>query len=294
MRKKCLRKRLKNIVSTYGKLELKVQVDGLRAFTSALENIGQSKGLDALQKRIDVLQVTLANVGMSGAKSIQEFEAAVKVTSSVAEQYTRRINEMTATRDKFANGSTQWMALNSKLTDFQNDKQVIAIYAQEQVAIKNLEDAKIRLNNTNAQEAESYQKVISSIETLSNAANTLKTALGSWDASKGSIAQLVEQFEKLHKEIAETAAVMKGIDPSKLNLSGLNINIGNIAGIGDLNSAIRGLEVSINDIIKLFSNLTNAVKLQPVDEQVKALLELILVNVVLILSDPNALRVYLH
>ena len=268
-----LEKRLKNIVTNYGKLELKVQVDGLKAFTAALENIGQSKGLDALQKRIDVLQVTLANVGMSGAKSIQEFEAAVKTTSAVAEQYTQRINQMTAARDKFANGSTQWMSLNNKLTDFQNDKQVIAIYAQEQVAIKNLEDAKARLSNTNAQEVESYQKVISSIETLSTAANTLKTALGSWDAGKGNIAQLVEQFEKLHKEISGIATSLKGIDPSKLNFSGLNINVGNIAGLGDLNSAIRGLEVSINDIIRLFSNLANAVKLQPLDDQVKALFE---------------------
>lgn len=268
-----LEERLKNIVTNYGKLELKVQVDGLKAFTAALENIGQSKGLDALQKRIDVLQVTLANVGMSGAKSIQEFEAAVKTTSAVAEQYTQRINQMTAARDKFANGSTQWMSLNNKLTDFQNDKQVIAIYAQEQVAIKNLEDAKARLSNTNAQEVESYQKVISSIETLSTAANTLKTALGSWDAGKGNIAQLVEQFEKLHKEISGIATSLKGIDPSKLNFSGLNINVGNIAGLGDLNSAIRGLEVSINDIIRLFSNLANAVKLQPLDDQVKALLE---------------------
>lgn len=266
-----LEKRLKNIVSTYGKLELKVQVDGLKAFTSALENIGQSKGLDALQKRIDVLQVTLANVGMSGAKSIQEFEAAVKVTSAVAEQYTRRINEMTAARDKFANGSTQWMALNSKLTDYQNDKQVLAIYAQEQVAIKNLEDAKIRLNNTNAQEAESYQKVISSIETLSNAANTLKTALGSWDQNKGSIGQLVEQFEKLKNEIAAVASGLKNIDPAKLNFSGLNIDLGKVAGIGDLNTAIRGLEVSINEIINLFSRLGNAVKLDASSEIIKKL-----------------------
>ena len=268
-----LEKKLKNIVTNYGKLELKVQVDGLKAFTAALESIGQSKGLDALQKRIDVLQVTLANVGMSGAKSIQEFEAAVKTTSAVAEQYTQRINQMTAARDKFANGSTQWMSLNNKLTDFQNDKQVIAIYAQEQVAIKNLEDAKARLSNTNAEEVESYQKVISSIKTLSTAANTLKTVLGSWDAGKGNIAQLVEQFEKLHKEISGIATSLKGIDPSKLNFSGLNINVGNIAGLGDLNSAIRGLEVSINDIIRLFSNLANAVKLQPLDDQIKALLE---------------------
>lgn len=268
-----LENRLKKIVSTYGKLELKVQVDGLKAFTSALENIGQSKGLEALQKRIDVLQVTLANVGMSGAKSIQEFEAAVKTTSAVAEQYTRRINEMTAARDRFKEGSDQWIRHNSKLTDFQNDKQVLAIYAQEQVAIKNLEDAKTRLNNTNVQEAESYQKVITSIETLSNAANTLKTALGSWDTNKGSIAQLVEQFEKLHKEISETAAVLKGIDPQKLKFDGIKIDLGNIAGLGDLNSAIRGLEVSINEIIRLFSNLANAVKLQPLDDQVKALLE---------------------
>ena len=191
-----LENRLKNIVSSYGKLELKVQVDGLKTFTSALESIGQGKGLEALQKRIDVLQVSLANVGMSGAKSIQEFEAAVKTTSAVAEQYTQRINQMTAARDKFAKGSTQWMALNSKLTDFQNDKQVVAIYAQEQVAIKNLEDAKVRLGNTNNQEAESFQKVISAIETLNNAANTLRVTLGTWDTNKGSVAQLIEQFEK--------------------------------------------------------------------------------------------------
>ena len=268
-----LENRLKKIVSTYGKLELKVQVDGLKAFTSALENIGQSKGLEALQKRIDVLQVTLANVGMSGAKSIQEFEAAVKTTSAVADQYTQRINKMTEARDRLTKGTESWNRIDAQLTNFQNDKQVLAIYAQEQVAIKNLEDAKTRLNNTNAQEAESYQKVITSIETLSNAANTLKTVLGSWDPNKGSIVQLVEQFEKLHKEIAAIASELKGIDPSKLNLSGLNINVGSIAGLGDLNSAIRGLEVSINDIIRLFSNLANAVKLQPLDDQMKALLE---------------------
>lgn len=268
-----LENRLKKIVSTYGKLELKVQVDGLKAFTSALENIGQSKGLEALQKRIDVLQVTLANVGMSGAKSIQEFEAAVKTTSAVADQYTQRINKMTEARDRLTKGTESWNRIDAQLTNFQNDKQVLAIYAQEQVAIKNLEDAKTRLNNTNTQEAESYQKVISSIETLSNAANTLKTVLGSWDPNKGSIVQLVEQFEKLHREIAAIASELKGIDPSKLNLSGLNINVGSIAGLGDLNSAIRELEVSINDIIRLFSNLANAVKLQPLDDQMKALLE---------------------
>lgn len=268
-----LENRLKKIVSTYGKLELKVQVDGLKAFTSALENIGQSKGLEALQKRIDVLQVTLANVGMSGAKSIQEFEAAVKTTSAVADQYTQRINKMTEARDRLTKGTESWNRIDAQLTNFQNDKQVLAIYAQEQVAIKNLEDAKTRLSNKNTQEAESYQKVITSIETLSNAANTLKTVLGSWDPNKGSIVQLVEQFEKLHKEIAAIASELKGIDPSKLNLSGLNINVGSIAGLGDLNSAIRGLEVSINDIIRLFSNLANAVKLQPLDDQMKALLE---------------------
>ena len=110
-------------------------------------------------------------------------------------------------------------------------------------------------------------------KTLSNAANTLKTALGTWDASKGNIAQLIEQFEKLHKEISGIATSLKGIDPSKLNFSGLNINVGNITGLGNLSDAIRGLEVSINDIIRLFSNLANAVKLQPLDEQVKSLMK---------------------
>lgn len=266
-----LENRLKNIVSSYGKLELKVQVDGLKTFTSALESIGQGKGLEALQKRIDVLQVSLANVGMSGAKSIQEFEAAVKTTSAVAEQYTQRINQMTAARDKFAKGSTQWMALNSKLTDFQNDKQVVAIYAQEQVAIKNLEDAKVRLGNTNNQEAESFQKVISAIETLNNAANTLRVTLGTWDTNKGSVAQLIEQFEKLKNEVSAVAKELKTADVSKLNLSGLNLDLGKVAGIGDLNSAIRGLEVSINEIINLFSKLSNAVKLDSSSDVIRKL-----------------------
>lgn len=266
-----LENRLKNIVSSYGKLELKVQVDGLKTFTSALESIGQGKGLEALQKRIDVLQVSLANVGMSGAKSIQEFEAAVKTTSAVAEQYTQRINQMTAARDKFAKGSTQWMALNNKLTDFQNDKQVVAIYAQEQVAIKNLEDAKVRLGNTNNQEAESFQKVISAIETLNNAANTLRVTLGTWDTNKGSVAQLIEQFEKLKNEVSAVAKELKTADVSKLNLSGLNLDLGKVAGIGDLNSAIRGLEVSINEIINLFSKLSNAVKLDSSSDVIRKL-----------------------
>jgi archaellum component FlaC len=268
-----LEKRLKNIVSTYGKLELKVQVDGLKTFTAALENIGQGKGLEALQRRLDVLQVTLANAGMAGAKSMQEFEAAVKTNSAVADQYRKRIEELTNARNKFVENTEPWRKANDRLTSFREDKNTLAVFAQEQVAIKNLEDAKARLGQANNQEAESFQKVTTSIETLSTAANMLRTTLGSIDSNKGNMAQLIENFEKLHNEIAAVVAELKKIDPSKLNLSGLNLNIGNISGIGDLNSAIHSLEISINNIIGLFSNLTNAIKLQPVDEQVKALLE---------------------
>ena len=268
-----LENRLKKIVSNYGKLELKVQVDGLKAFTTALENIGQSKGLDALQKRLDVLQVTLANAGMAGAKSMQEFEAAVKTNSAVADQYRRRIEELTNARNKFVENTEGWRKANDRLTSFREDKNTLAIFAQEQVAIKNLEDAKARLGQANTQEAESYQKIITSIETLNTAANMLKNTLGSIDTNKGNMVQLIENFEKLHTEISAVVKELKNIDPSKLNFSGLNLNIGNITGIGDLNSAIHSLEISINNIIGLFSNLTNAIKLQPIDEQVKALLE---------------------
>lgn len=266
-----LEKRLKNIVNTYGKLELKVQVDGLKTFTSALENIGQGKGLEALQRRLDLLQVTLSNAGMAGVKSMQEFEAAVKVNSTVADQYRKRIEELTAARNKFIENTEPWRKANERLNSFQNDKNTLAIFAQEQVAIKNLEDAKTRLSNTNNQEAESYNKVVSSINTLNAAANTLKATLGSWDPNKGSIGQLLEQFEKLKNEIAAVASGLKNIDPAKLNFSGLNIDLGKVAGIGDLNTAIRGLEVSINEIINLFTRLGNAVKLDASSEIIKKL-----------------------
>ena len=203
--------RLNNIVDKYGKLELKVQVDGLKAFTTALENIGQSKGLDALQRRLDVLQVTLANTGMAGAKSMQEFEAAVKVNTSVADQYRKQIERMTEARDRFAKGSDNWNRLNASLVNYQGSKDVIAIFAQEQVALKNLSEAQARLSSeekkteaTSSDLNSKIEQLSQSITTLSgktfsvNMGNEFKTWAEQVQALVGQVKELVAQMEKLH------------------------------------------------------------------------------------------------
>jgi len=183
-----LQKQLQEITTKYGKLELKVQVDGLERFIEGLKMIGSGKPIEELQKRFDVLQVTLANAGMTGAKSMQEFEAAMKVASATADSYRKRIEEMTATRDKFSRDSKGWVGANALLQNFQNDKQVLAIFAQEEVAIKNLADAKERLAKTSDGTEKTKQDVNAvrgDVDALVTSINNFVTALKSIGQSNG-------------------------------------------------------------------------------------------------------------
>lgn len=71
-----LENRLKEIVTTYGSLKIKVEVENLQTFVNALKEIGDGKQLKPLLDRIDALQQslvkmngTVGNVDMSALKS---------------------------------------------------------------------------------------------------------------------------------------------------------------------------------------------------------------------------------
>lgn len=291
-----LERRLKKLVSKYGSLQIKVEVTNLEKFIRTLETIGNGKQLEPLLRRIDVLHSTLAVMGTAGAKSMQDFEAATKVNIAIADQYRKRIEELTKARDVFQKDTVGWRKGEDALTAFKTDKATMSVFAMEKQAIDNLAEAKTRLVNEEKKEGQSAGELNSKIEQLSQSISNLSSK--TFSVNMGSefktwaeqvqllvaqVKELVNQMTRLHQVQGQgNAAAPQGglFDPQKFatlqeaidkiigeinRLQQAFVHLGENNSLSSLSVAIKGLAVEL-------SNLGTAIKLQPVDEQVKQLL----------------------
>lgn len=296
-----LEKRLKELVSKYGSLQIKVEVTNLEKFIRALETIGSGKQLEPLLKRIDVLHSTLAVMGTAGAKSMQDFEAATKVNIAIADQYRKRIEELTKARDVFQKDTVGWRKGEDALTAFKTDKATMSVFAMEKQAIDNLAEAKTRLVNEEKKEGQSASELNSKIEQLSQSISNLSSKtfsvnMGSefktWaeqvQALVAQVKELVNQMTRLHQvqgqgnaaapqgglfEPQQFKGLQEAIDAVIREINRLKeafAGIDKIEGIEAMKTSINGLQVEVGNLVSSLTKINGVMHIDKSAEEIAA------------------------
>ena len=199
-----LEKRLKELVSKYGTLQIKVEVDNLKTFINALNTIGKGEQLKPLLDRVDALQQSLTkingsmgNVDLSSLKkqlnSILEIEDRIKKTSD----------------DLKAKGVTGVQINNATATDrMLRDTQVRTLernFGMSVEAAKQYIKTSEKAGSSSSELNQKIEQLSQSISTLSsktfsvNMGTEFKTWAEQVQNLVAQVKELVAQMEKLHQ-----------------------------------------------------------------------------------------------
>ena len=204
-----LETRLKKIVDDYGSMQIKVDVQNLQKFITALESIGNGKQLEPLLERIDLMQRRLAAMGNSGS-FLNFLKSEAEQAARVMEGYEKKFAEI---RNAFSiypeKDAPKREAQINRIKESEEYQRALERHtnasrelAQEQERLAN---AQKNEGNAASELNSKIQQLSQSIESLSgktfsvNMGNEFKTWAQEVQNLTTQVKELVAQFEKLNK-----------------------------------------------------------------------------------------------
>ena len=260
-----LENRLKEIVDKYGSMQIKVDVQNLQKFITALESIGNGKQLEPLLERIDLMQRRLAAMGNSGS-FLNFLKSEAEQAARVMEGYEKKFAEI---RNAFSiypeKDAPKREAQINRIKESEEYQRALERHtnasrelAQEQERLAN---AQKNEGNAASELNSKIQQLSQSIESLSgktfsvNMGNEFKTWAQEVQNLTTQVKELVAQFEKLNQT-------------GKVNAQS---NLFDTQKFMTLQEAIDKIIGEVNRLAEVFNTVGKSVKLTTSTEEVTAM-----------------------